>query len=491
MMHIRISGAGAVYTVFSLLLLSTGLYRGELLSAACGGILSAYLLFAAAALLPTAWFWRREEPEIAVHGTRFTINPDSGVFPVCAPGVVVSYICELSLEPPPAAPAAKIVIPLQGRDACLTVEYLPRGRYFYRRQYLCLHDFAGFFSIIFIMQCSTDGYRNNRLLRQLRTYTVAPAPEPVAGLELPVLRSQHICEAPAAERTAELYESRPYIPGDDPRKIHWKLYAHTGSLSIKLGAYQPPPVKHVSIYIEEPSVPDKKDRKLLAPFFDAFIGRVSTLILHLLEAGIRCTIIVYDYPQGHAAGWQQNTADSSRRENRTASSRASVPAAQKLLHTYTVSNENPDAFQTVLQLLARPTVLSAPAADSTEVFQTVSKEGSLLYCYMPLPSATAKTFGMRTHEGTAAGIFRQEEHSSGADGRMNASGQSDVQTLFYLAASPAIPVAKKNTIPYRMRQLLYPPAVSARQKTLMRRLAAAAEYDLHLFTERNHHAKLL
>ena len=54
MMRIRITRHGAVYTVMSTLLLISGLFRGELLSAVCGGVLTLYAGFAAAAVAVAA-----------------------------------------------------------------------------------------------------------------------------------------------------------------------------------------------------------------------------------------------------------------------------------------------------------------------------------------------------------------------------------------------------------------------------------------------------
>ena len=66
---------GAVYTVMGALLLISGLLRGELLSAVCGGLLTLYAGFAAAAVAVTALCWKSEEPDLAPEGSNFTVTP--------------------------------------------------------------------------------------------------------------------------------------------------------------------------------------------------------------------------------------------------------------------------------------------------------------------------------------------------------------------------------------------------------------------------------
>jgi uncharacterized protein (DUF58 family) len=42
-------------------------------------------------------------------------------------------------------------------------------------------------------------------------------------------------------RSDELLETRRYVPGDDPRRLNWKLLAHAGELFLRLGEETPPP----------------------------------------------------------------------------------------------------------------------------------------------------------------------------------------------------------------------------------------------------------
>jgi uncharacterized protein (DUF58 family) len=56
--------------------------------------------------------------------------------------------------------------------------------------------------------------------------------------------------APRFLRTDNLIDHRPYLPGDDPRRINWKLYGHIGDLFIREGEPEPPPHSQLLILVD-------------------------------------------------------------------------------------------------------------------------------------------------------------------------------------------------------------------------------------------------
>ena len=477
MMRIRISVHGAVYTAMGALLLMSGLLRGELLSAVCGGLLTLYAGFAAAAVGVTALCWKAQEPELTEDGSSFTVIParskavqagETVRFPPCVPGSAVCYTIEFSLSPNHTAEAAETVetlfIPLQGMQAACYPEHLHRGRYFYKWQYLNIRDFAGFFAALYMQPpCLSAAYT-----------VVQPVLPPNKALA-PDLRSRAVNDLPSQERTHELYESRPYFPGDDPRKIHWKLYAHTQTLSIKLGAFEPPPVKRLTIYIEEPVCMKKKERALTAAVFDAFIGRLSGVIIELLNAGIQCSLLLYDYPQ-------------------------------QSLQRYEITEEGASAAAAQIQtLLAIPALRASPEAlpDAAAVFSAVPDGGELLYCYMPtggvLRNASVAPFRPPHTEGiTGGGEHIAAYQNIAAYRKITAYSRSGVETLFCVAVPPvsencmqADELAHRVLSRRGIHRLLYSSAASARQDAFYRKVQEAAERELRIFTAGNCHAELL
>ena len=473
MMRIRITRHGAVYTAMGALLLISGLLRGELLSAVCGGLLTLYAGFAAAAVAVSALCWKSEEPDLASDGGGFTVTParyktaqfeSSKTFPHCVPGTAAFYTIEFSLSPEPTAEtAARLCIPLQGIQIKYHPENLTRGRYFYKRLYLNIRDFAGFFAAAYTQPpCLSMPY-----------IVVQPALPPQKTV-FPDLRSRAVNDLPSQERTSELYESRPYFPGDDPRKIHWKLYAHTNTLSIKLGAFEPPPVKRLTIYIEEPVCTKKQERAWVASIFDAFIGRLSGVIIELLNAGIQCSLLLYDYPQ-------------------------------QSLQRYEITEEGAAAAAQIQNLLAIPALHTSPEAlpDAAEVFNAVPDGGGLLYCYMPTGSVPRNAAAVSFRPSRTEGIIGGGEHIAAyqnitAYRKITAYSRSDVETLFCVAAPPvsedfmqADERAHRVLSREYMHRLLYSSAASARQDAFYRKVQEAAERELRIFTAGNCHAELL
>ena len=517
-MRIRITVHGALYTLTGFLLLAAGLLRGELLSTAFGGLLTLYTGFAALAVGCTAFYWRHEEPSVSLTESSaagndaaagcgiIAVSPAAAVFPRCAVGAAAFYTLTFSRTPDPSAEiAVRMDIPLHAARTVYYAEFVPRGRYFYRQQYLVLKDLCGFFAVQLMQPRSVS-----------RVYTVAPRLQPFEAGSPPELSAHTAQDVPQLERTAELYESRPYFPGDDPRKIHWKLYAHTGGLSIKLGAFEPPPVKHVSIYIEAPRVLRKQDRKLVGDVFDAFVGRLASFILQLLNTGIECSLLLYDY---HV----YDSLD----DYEISGGEASVHKARKNsggmpLQRFDILPDDRDALTRVLNLCAIPALQSVRStsrigsalsrrigttrnawktreagmiadSDAAAVFRAVPEDSGLLYCYLPLPDSYAYS----------------RNSISGAELKAAESRRAGVETVFYLADIPALYEAPRVSggaprvsgggdtgsgfrrwFRQTVYRLLYCSAASHRQEAFYRRYKDAAERELRFFAARNDHAQL-
>jgi uncharacterized protein (DUF58 family) len=57
------------------------------------------------------------------------------------------------------------------------------------------------------------------------------------------------------QRSDNLINHRPYVPGDDPRRINWKLYGHGGELFVREGEPEPPPHSGLFIFIDTQADP--------------------------------------------------------------------------------------------------------------------------------------------------------------------------------------------------------------------------------------------
>jgi uncharacterized protein (DUF58 family) len=120
-----------------------------------------------------------------------------------------------------------------------TFEVTRRGAYFSQYDEFAVFDMLGFFRFAFRVPCESGA-------RLLASPQAADEPVPAharAG------ESDRQPEA-AFQRTDILIEHRPYVPGDDPRRINWKLYSHGGELFVREGEREPPPHSNIIILID-------------------------------------------------------------------------------------------------------------------------------------------------------------------------------------------------------------------------------------------------
>jgi hypothetical protein len=137
-----------------------------------------------------------------------------------------------------------------------------RGAYFSVYDEFAVFDILGFFRFIFRIHVETS---NLTAISQPEFKTVKEY-DPFFNNNPRILAGPHPALEPvplrlksgeydrhdnqAYERTDNLIDHRPYVPGDDPRRINWKLYSHGGELFIRQGEREPPPHSNIIILID-------------------------------------------------------------------------------------------------------------------------------------------------------------------------------------------------------------------------------------------------
>ncbi len=120
------------------------------------------------------------------------------------------------------------------------------------------------------------------LAEEVRVLPAAPAPVELA------VPQQEGGQEPSRQRrrvrSDELLETRKYFPGDDPRRINWKLYAHLGQVFLRIGEESPPP-RSRSILILDTSFSPLLPSSLEADYLDRLIERCLAVAEMLLLAG--------------------------------------------------------------------------------------------------------------------------------------------------------------------------------------------------------------
>jgi hypothetical protein len=128
-----------------------------------------------------------------------------------------------------------------------------RGAYFSAYDEFAVFDVFGFFRFAFLL----SSVSNARLLASPQA-----AEEPVS-VHARAGESNRQPEF-SFQRTDNLIDHRPYIPGDDPRRINWKLYGHGGGLFVREGEREPPPHSNIVIMADceyDPSLYDRAEAR--------------------------------------------------------------------------------------------------------------------------------------------------------------------------------------------------------------------------------------
>jgi hypothetical protein len=128
---------------------------------------------------------------------------------------------------------------IQGFAKQETFQVIKRGAWFSAYDEFAIFDALGFFRFAYRIPVE-DGAR------------LLTSPH-AAGEPVPVRAQGGQSDRQASfvfERTDNLIEHRPYAPGDDPRRINWKLYSHGGGLFIREGEREPPPRSNLVILLD-------------------------------------------------------------------------------------------------------------------------------------------------------------------------------------------------------------------------------------------------
>ncbi|EFW38646.1 DUF58 domain-containing protein [Treponema phagedenis] len=237
----------------------------------------------------------------------------------------------------------KIRIQLHGGEKTIQASDFLRGKYVCESSSLCFRDLFDFF-------CIELHTKKESVLRPLvfpaQTAESVQTPIPF----IPALESDN---KNSSLRTQDMYESRPYIPGDDPRKINWKVYAHTQELAVRQGDFTPPPIQSFFVFIEEPC--GRQNKKVLSAIYDECIAKVCGFLLELQKHE---PDIIFLF----------------------AAKRGAIQTA-KLLHTDAESQNK------IQSLLAIPQVQKTPHGIQIQnLLPVLAAESILLYFYLPLES---------------------------------------------------------------------------------------------------------
>jgi uncharacterized protein (DUF58 family) len=149
-----------------------------------------------------------------------------------------------------------------------------RGAYFAAEDRLEVFDAFGFFKSIYRVPAE-GGAR--LLVRPSPADKETETPQISGGAEVRTERT--------FRRTEDLTDNRRYTPGDDPRRINWKIYGHAGELFVREGEPEPPPRSRFVILLDASVDPNLFDLDLGRRAVDALAEKALGLVTSVIAAG--------------------------------------------------------------------------------------------------------------------------------------------------------------------------------------------------------------
>lgn len=286
---LRLTLRGWLYGLMSILIGSVGIYRKELASILWGIGIGSIWVFA---LLFSAWasflvFRRRIQ---LLQHLEFT-HPKEGLYA----GIPLTFSVSLPKE----------VLKGVGRIPGIILWYQYQVSAFQKRLYgwksvldprnpsfqitpppPSRGDYQGSLGILRVEDCFRF-CRIDILLPEEEHLLILP--EPSFHFPLPDLTIQggtRPRERQPTQATLEELEIRKYIPGDDPRRLHWKLYAHSGELFLRIGEQDPPPLDTYHLHFD-PTLPVLLDPILHLEAVDRMASIGARVLLDLSRMGKR------------------------------------------------------------------------------------------------------------------------------------------------------------------------------------------------------------
>jgi hypothetical protein len=155
------------------------------------------------------------------------------------PGVLIRY--EIDLRTRDGRRLHRLIDPRMPDDEGVEPNAPLRGAYYGSLDYFAAGDLLGLFK-------SRQPLPQNKEPRLLAM--PGPAGDALNLEARPGGESQR--QSQSFQRSDNLIDHRPYVPGDDPRRINWKLYGHTPSneLFVRQGETEPPPHSKIALLID-------------------------------------------------------------------------------------------------------------------------------------------------------------------------------------------------------------------------------------------------
>ena len=269
---------GLLFLIASVLMIALGLARKDLAALFWG---SSFLVILAYSLLGNTIHRFVLKNRLDVAGLELRL-PARGVFPgdpveagitadlplPLIPGFSFCFLSVLTWRDRKPLVLRQSLTPGENRK---TIVFRPqeRGHYRSRTAYLVAQDYFGF----------TSGWLSAAADESLIVY---PGQMPTEELRLRMAGGEAREHLEKKQKTDELLEVRKYFPGDDARKLNWKVFAHIGELFIRRKEEAPPPASNL-LFVFDSSRPAALPKAIAQAYLDLLVELACSIIMLMLK----------------------------------------------------------------------------------------------------------------------------------------------------------------------------------------------------------------
>ena len=184
------------------------------------------------------------------------------------PGVRLSAVWDLRFGPGQWLISASVASDGRGRAL-----WAPPGRGLWRGRFeATVSDFFGFFSLSISMGSDV-------------ILEIPPQKRDINILRYGPRTSEKHAAFRLSEHAEEKMERRPYVPGDDPRRLDWRHYARTGFLLTRIGQDTRPAGAHISLLVSAPVPPRQKAGRRKWKRLETHLGTAASLAERITAEG--------------------------------------------------------------------------------------------------------------------------------------------------------------------------------------------------------------
>ncbi|MDR0637858.1 MAG: DUF58 domain-containing protein [Spirochaetaceae bacterium] len=298
-----VTTVGIAFLLVSSASIAAGVSFKETAILVLGSLFLALLIYCAGAGLGTAAVYRKRAASlgmefvpsiIAAGGKAAAVLTGAGARFWTPPAILARYMVRLETldERVIEKVFSKDFLAGKGAAAGATIPTIigeKRGAYVGEYDYLFIGDVFGFFKT----RIKTAARHGERLL-------VYPAINRERSITAPDRKGSGLTVKTALVPNDDLTEQRPYVPGDDPRRINWKLYSHSEELFVREGEKRGEPLPEIMVVID--TLTARKDKRKTT---DDLCRRA----LELTAAAARSASSVTVYYRGGGEGGRRWTED--------------------------------------------------------------------------------------------------------------------------------------------------------------------------------------